>query len=241
MRTLHTFGCSFTEEFKEFMTVPHDMTNARVQYVVNHFNGTVPDGWPTMLSNKLDYNLINYAGVNTNEGNCNESILNDVCNNLNNFNKGDMVIIEWTFKERFKYVDRTTHRMKTVLPNSFKEDEGTLENVLYNRNHILWIKELFTKQKIINKVCELIGVDLYYWTIDKDIVNYKVQDKTNNGNYLLMDSLNIESNYIYLITSHGGQTIIDETNGKILDYHFGVSGHKVICDLFYDDIVKDIK
>jgi len=241
MKTLHTFGCSFTEEFKEFMTIPYDMTNERVKYVVNYFNGTIPDGWPTMLSNKLNYGIINYAGVNTNEGNCNESIFNDVCNNLNNFNKGDMVIIEWTFKERFKYVDRKTHRMNTVLPNSIKQDEDTIDNILYNRNHVLWIKELFIKQRIINKVCELIGVDLYYWTIDKDIVNYKVQDKTNNGNYLLMDRLGLDSDYIHLITSHDGKTIIKETNGNVSDYHFGVSGHKVICDLFYDDIIKDIK
>jgi hypothetical protein len=243
MNTLHTFGCSFTEEFKEFMNPPLNMMNGRVEYVVDYFGGIPPDGWPTMLSNKLGYNLKNYAGCNTKEGNCNFAAFNNICNNLDNFQKDDIVIVEWTMMERFRYVDDQVNSMRSILPNLYMDymSKETMENMLVNRTHELWIVELFKHQKIINKLCELIGMKLFYWTIDERIVKYKLKDNTNNGDYLILDQIQSCKSYVDYIVSLGGKTITKETNNKINDGHFGLSGHQVIVNLFYDDIIKKIK
>ena len=39
-----------------------------------------------------------------------------------------------------------------------------------------------------------------------------------------------------VVKSHGGQTIDMETNFQILDGHLGETGHKILCDFFYDHI-----
>jgi hypothetical protein len=45
----------------------------------------------------------------------------------------------------------------------------------------------------------------------------------------------------FLITfKNGGYKIIEETDGKIKDYHLGGTGHKVMGDLFYQHIIKHI-
>jgi hypothetical protein len=45
MSTLFVFGDSFSEEFKEFMKPPINLTQGRSAYIVNHLNGVIPDGW----------------------------------------------------------------------------------------------------------------------------------------------------------------------------------------------------
>jgi hypothetical protein len=246
MSTLHTFGCSFTEEFKEFMDPSLSQTSdgnvtTRTKYILDYHNGVAPDGWPTMLANKLGCDLKNYAGCNSNEGNSNFSIFNNICNNLIEFKKDDIVIIEWTFMERIKFVNEKTNNMLNVLASHhFDIDDKTkdaLDVMMINRSHELWIKELFTHQKIINKVCELIGVNLYYWTIDPKILEYKMNDKTENGNYLILNELkNTKKNYTQYVSDLGGLNISNETNFKIKDNHLGFLAHKILSDLFYEHI-----
>jgi hypothetical protein len=38
----------------------------------------------------------------------------------------------------------------------------------------------------------------------------------------------------------GGQRIFEETNGLVDDNHFGESAHRIMADLFFTDIVKNI-
>jgi hypothetical protein len=116
----------------------------------------------------------------------------------------------------------------------------TLEHILVNRTYTPWIDQIFIHQKIINKLSETIGFKLFYWTIDKTIVNNKYNDIINDQRYLITEDLNKDQGYIDLLWNNGARTIADETNGKILDGHFGLSGHNVITKLFYEDIIKKI-
>jgi hypothetical protein len=251
MSTLYTFGCSFTEEFKEFMDYsPLNMSNGRVKYVADYHNGIPPDGWVTMLSNKLGYELKNFSAVNGfknnygDEGNCNFSIFNNVCYASERFKKDDIVIIEWTMMDRFKWYDDEVKNIRTILPNLLctKDPDTikTLENILVNRVNLPWIDELFVHQKIINRLSESIGFNLFYWTIDKSIVKYKYDDIINDKRYLINKNLKKNEGYINLFWNNGARTITEETNGIINDGHFGISGHKVISDLFYEYILRNI-
>lgn len=249
MSKIFVFGDSFSEEFKEFTTSPINLTQGRSNYIFNHLNGVTPDGWPTKLANKLGYELENCAGINGvkhiygGEGNCNSSIFNNICLKSEKFNKGDILIVEWTTMERFKWVNEVDNCMNTILPNQFDGpfNVNVLENILVNKSHYLWINELFIKQNIINNLAKSIGLNIFYWTIDKNIIKFKIEEiKKIDSNYLLKDKIKINFDFKELFKSNGAKTISEESNNKINDSHYGLSGHNIIYELFYNDIISKI-
>lgn len=238
---LYTFGCSFSEDFKHFFESEFD--THRKKYIIEHLNGTIPDSWPEILSKKLNTDLINKAAVHGHqydfyrEGNCNASIFNNICYMCDKFKKGDIVIVEWSFVVRFKWA--SDRGMLTILPNQspYDVDEKITEEIIINRYHKLWIDELFITMKILNKLSESIGFDIYYWTVDKTILDNKREEIINDKRWLLSNQL--ENNYyIDLVNDCGGQSIKNETNGEINDDHLGKTGHNVLSDLFYEYIIK---
>lgn len=237
---LYVFGCSFSEDFKFF--VESEFDTHRKDYVLNYLNGQVPDSWPESLSKKLNKRLVNraavhghYYGQNYREGNCNASIFNNICHICDDFKKGDIIIVEWTFIVRYKWA--TEWAMLTVLPNQspYNMDEKVSEEIIVNRYHKLWIDELFIMIKILNKLSESIGFDIYYWTVDGTILSNKTEEIINDERWLLSEQVNGKS-YIDLVYDNGGMSIRHETNEKLIDDHLGVSGHNVLSDLFYNYI-----
>jgi hypothetical protein len=240
--TLYTFGCSFTEDFKSFFESEFD--TLRKRYMVNHLNGAVPKSWPEVLSEKLNMNLVNRAAVhghqyeNHREGNCNSSIFNNICHMCDEFKKGDVVIVEWSFMVRFKWA--TDWGMITILPNQSPKsliNENVAEEIIVNRYNKVWVDELFVMMKMLNKLSESIGFDIYYWTVDNEILNHKMKTIVNDQRWLLSDQI-MNKYYFSLINDNGGFSISDETNGTIDDTHLGVTGHNVLSNLFYDYIIN---
>lgn len=237
MNKLYTFGCSFTEDFDPFMVFPN---TTRYKYVMEYHNGIIPKSWPQIMAEELDMELKNYSGIGGfsnemgDEGNCNFSIFNNLCQASVDFKKGDMVIIEWTFMERFKWVDFDGNKMITILPKQIPENlnKDVIENILLNRTHKMWIEELFKYQILINKLSESIGFDVYYWTIDNRIVQNKFVTIRKDKRWLLSNKLYPNEDYSFIVKKNGGLRIVDETNGLINDGHMASSGHKVLADLF---------
>jgi hypothetical protein len=241
MNKLYTFGCSFTEDFDPFMIYPY---TTRYKYVMEYHNGIVPKSWPQITAEGLGLELKNYSGIGGfsnemgEEGNCNFSIFNNICQASVDFQKGDMVIIEWTFMERFKWADFKKNGLITLLPNQIPDElnKEVVEEVLLNRTHRAWIDELFKYQILINKLSESIGFDVYYWTIDQNIVKHKLKTIKSDKKWLLSDKLFYDKNYSLIVKDKGGLRIMDETKGQINDAHMGSSGHKVLADLFLNYI-----
>lgn len=237
MNKLYTFGCSFTEDFDPFMVFPY---TTRYKYVMEYHNGVIPKSWPQIMAEDLSMELKNYSGIGGfsnemgDEGNCNFSIFNNLCQASVDFQKGDMVIIEWTFMERFKWVDFDGNKMITILPKQIPENlnKDVIENILLNRTHKMWIEELFKYQILINKLSESIGFDVYYWTIDNRIVQNKFVTIRKDKRWLLSNKLYPNEDYSFIVKKNGGLRIVDETNGLINDGHMASSGHKVLADLF---------
>ena len=50
----------------------------------------------------------------------------------------------------------------------------------------------------------------------------------------------INFDYKELFYSLGARTITEEVNNKINDSHYGVSGHNIISELFYNDIINKL-
>jgi len=243
MNTLYTFGCSFTEDFDPFINYP---STTRYEYIMNYHNGIIPKGWPQIMSEELKMELKNYGAINGffsktgAEGNCNFSIFNNICQASKDFQKGDTIIIEWTYLERFKWADFETNRITTLLPNQIpaEYDKNVIESIFINRTHLLWIEELFKYQILLNKLADSIGLDLYYWTIDKNIVNNKTEEINNDKRWLLSGQLESRNKKTYndLIKYAGGLTISEETDDIIKDDHLGSSGHEALAKLFLNYI-----
>ena len=243
MSTLYTFGCSFTEDFDPFIKYPG---TTRYEYIMNYHNGVIPRSWTQIMSEELNMELKNYGGIHGffsktgAEGNCNFSIFNNICQASKDFQKGDTIIIEWTYLERFKWADFESNRITTLLPNQIPNeyDKDIIESIFINRTHLLWIEELFKYQILLNKLADSIGLNLYYWTIDKNIVNYKTVEINNDKRWLLSGQLESQNKKTYkdLIKNAGGLTISEETDDIIKDDHLGSSGHEVLAKLFLNYI-----
>jgi len=206
MNTLHTFGCSFTSFFVEGRKEYKDYMDFR--------GGTFPKIWPELLSEKMGVNLSN-NGVG---GSSNYDIFQSFCDNLVNIKKDDIVIIGWSFKERFRLVNedldlfiKVDAGFKVILPDVSK---NTINEMLVNRTNKKWCEEVHSWEKVIKKLSELIGFKLFIWSLDGTFPEH-------NGLTQLFGDIGVE-------------TIYKETNGLIYDFHFGERGHKVQADYFYD-------
>ena len=108
------------------------------------------DSWPTLLSNKLGYELKSFASA----GISNYGILNTIYNN-SNFDKNDIVIIGWSFVHRCRWAHHEYNKwhffgagpidsiMKTF------QDNHTHEKITYNRTSELYFDEVFNYIKLI--------------------------------------------------------------------------------------------
>lgn len=207
MRTLYTFGCSFTAPYT---------VDGRVEYrqYFNYKGGIFPDIWPKILANKLDFRLRNLGIV----GSSNYEIFGDFCRSINNFKRGDIVIVGWTYKERFRLVNDVKDTFTRVGPNFRPKLENvsnnTIDEILINRENKQWVSEVMLWGSLITKTLELMGIKLIIWTFDNSFPN---------NMFLLNDLLKL-----------GAETINKETQGLIKDSHMGEIGHQVQANYFYD-------
>jgi hypothetical protein len=249
MSTLFTFGCSFTEDFTHFVDMDGLKYITRTEYIHKFCEGNPPDTWTDVLGKLLKYNTINLGASNASEsdliptfsGNSNESIFNNFCHVVNHINHNDIVIIQWSFIERFQWAYESYKRMITILPNQYPNNKSDIfDEILINKSHDLWIDELFIKEKLINECANAKGFKVFYWSIDDKIYNRKYDVIKNKNNYLFLNKLTGKNSILDLIYENGGKSITFETNNEIVDSHFGKSAHKVLGELIYNEIRNKI-
>ena len=244
MAKLFIFGDSFSEEFDHFIHESQKGTH-RHRYLHEFLNGRIPESYGKILSNKLGLELVNRAannGFKETQGNCNESIFNNFCLSVSEMNEGDVVIYQYTIIERLKWFE--FDRLRTVLPNQLipnisEEEQEALNHYLINKSNIAWLDDLLIKQKILNEFCEAKKIDIFYWSEDSRFYTERKNILSNDINWLLnsyFDNQNFKSIVEY-VSELGGKNICQETDGDNIDTHFGESAHKVIAELFYNDIV----
>jgi hypothetical protein len=221
----------------------------RTEYIHKFCEGNPPDTWTDVLGKLLKYNTINLGASNASEsdliptfsGNSNESIFNNFCHVVNHINHNDIVIIQWSFIERFQWAYESHKRMITILPNQYPNNKSDIfDEILINKSHDLWIDELFIKEKLINECANAKGFKVFYWSIDDKIYNRKYDVIKNKNNYLFLNKLTGKNSILDLIYENGGKSITFETNNEIVDSHFGKSAHKVLGELIYNEIRNKI-
>lgn len=143
MKTLWTFGDSFTESFN----TNYNWSNKYIQW-----KGYIPKVYGEVISDELELELVN-LGKN---GSDNYSIFQLVCDSVHRINPNDIIIIGWSDTIRFRLVKNLEH-WQPILPNfsgNLKNLENisqlTIEEILLNRDNWKYKEELRSWMKLLD-------------------------------------------------------------------------------------------
>jgi hypothetical protein len=166
------------------------------------WKGYKPKVYPELIAEELGYELKNKAVA----GSSNQSILQAICDNVGHINPGDIVIIGWSSPIRFRLVSQY-NKWQDIVPqmltfNKISEvsNESIIE-ILENRTHIKYCDEVNSWIKLIDKSLE-----------ESRVVHWKYHS----------ENIKVEPLRDF-------QTIDEETNGEINDYHYSENGHIVLA------------
>ena len=255
MRTLHLFGDSFTQGHLLDGSFPryHDWREYR--------GGDLPLCWGDLLSAKLGMKMANHAVA----GMSNTEIFQTFCRHSDEVQNGDIVIINWTYTQRFRwayyYEPQKLYQWKRLSAN--REDgiiisESTRQDIAVNKTLPPYIEEVYEQEKLIREFSKSKGFRLFFWSADIDVINNLPSEKLNKEYYLLHDEIEKipldiptqTNNHSFVrmgkkrtifdvFFEKGGTTISDETNEIVGDGHLGEKGHLIQYELFYKYITKN--
>lgn len=233
--TLHSFGCSFSEHFY------HRLQNSYLDLsVFNSYKEIYGEdslvSWHEYISNEFKLNL----NIQGHSGGSNYQIFQSFCDSVYNIKENDIVIIEWTYINRFRVVSNEHNGWTPILSNQSEHDfieKGSLNKILFLRETKDYYKdEIISYMKIINELCILKGCKIYYWTIDEKLFNYFYKKNIINEFWLFYDNHFENFNYVQYILDNNGLLIKDELSYQ--DPHFGIMGNKVLGNLICNYIKK---
>jgi hypothetical protein len=220
MQTLWTFGCSFTEDMENAISLYCKQFPELYYCKYKKFkNNKVLHSWPTLLARKITFKLKNISRG----GSSNDHILKSITENFDKFKEGDIVILQWTFMQRFMICKND----ELVSTSNIDHDDINQFYIEYSNNKLEtpWYE--------------------YYRNILKFITHYLIEKNINILHWSLDDKLfdNIEYEYQKYILHNVLDSIIKtdetiwlETRGKIKDGHLSEKGHKKLSNYFYQKI-----
>jgi hypothetical protein len=197
MATVWTFGDSLTERFNPKYEWSRD-------YI--EWKGYVPKVYGNFVSEMLNYDLQNLGKG----GSDNYTIFETFCKEYQNIADDDIVIIGWSYFERFRLVN-IANKWNSVLSNYQNPlnnfdciSEGTINEILINRTNYKYIEEVDNWIKFINLAC--INKKIFHWSFNK------VETVLNAHIFNNMEKIAIE------------------TSGLINDAHLSERGQKQLAD-----------
>jgi hypothetical protein len=126
MRTLWTFGDSFTADIKDLSDNHREYLNMVKQLEIV--------SWPNLLAEKLNLNIKNLAIA----GSSNYQIFQDFCDVSHLINEKDIVIIGWGLVSKFRKVKN--NEFQNIYPNL----NGVDNEIITDRNQDKWIEEIYS-------------------------------------------------------------------------------------------------
>lgn len=191
MKRLYVFGDSFTDE---------NIISNNKSYI--KWKGYTPKTFHQIISEKLELEVINFA---KSYGMDNYTIFHQICDNIDELDNS-IVIINWSEIMRFRMVDISTDKWRSILgPYSIRTKKGlpfvngvddeTILNTIKNRKHKLWITEINAWINLINKALKDSIVIHWGWS------NVKYRE-----------------------------TITEETKGEVEDFHYSEKGHLQLAE-----------
>lgn len=211
MNTLHIFGDSFSTNFSTINEVPNE------------------NSWPTLLSNKLGYELKSYASA----GISNFGILNSIYNNFN-FDENDVVIIGITFYDRlYDFWKNVGIDLRNNQTDGFTQNEINFyqEKILSTNGMMQYTQNALIQYNfIINSLKKITNV--YFWNMDKcGLPIFEKMISDNSENYIKPFNKKCWIDYC-----NSNPTWWQSNN----DRHFGKIGHLEFFQYLYPYIQKNI-
>ena len=227
MGKLFTFGCSYTAEFAD-----GDYINYR-----KWRGGKYPKTWVNHLADKLEIPFTNYGQ----SASSNSKILSQFCKHSSEIEKGDIVIIEWSYMSRFRWVNFATNGWSDFGAGWFGGNEMmekvTFNEIIHNRSHKRYVEELYDYEMLIDSYAKAKDFKVFYWSCDENVINNNPK-RISERKYLCGSQIKLNETMFSPVFEKGGQRISEETNGVINDLHFGETAHEVMADLFYEYITN---
>lgn len=214
MNSLWTFGNSFSTSFNDN---PFYLSGEYIEY-----KGYIPKIYSEIIAEKLKMNLRIYSEP----GRDNYTIFESVCSVSNEISDNDVIIIEWSLFNRFRFVNEKNEWI-SIFPNLYPNhppfnnpgkfplsEKATFDRIGSNRidhekkysdevnNWMLLINKSFKNNKII------------YWTP-------------------------FESSLINALYFKDIESVYRETNRKISDKHYSEGGHKKLANILLDIINRE--
>lgn len=175
-------------------------------------NEKVLKSWPNILSEKIGAQVKNFSKG----GNSNYQIFQDFCDASGEIDEGDIVIICWGLLSKFRTVK------DDQFINQYPTKNKGWDNVIDDREQIKWSDEVYSWEKLIINYSKSKKFDLYFWC----------GEETNLSNDKKITT-------IHQLRNMGCTNMGDETEGMIMDSHFGIEGHKKIADIFFKIITNE--
>lgn len=237
MATLWTFGDSFTA-FYETNLIDYEKSEYGKFY--QYRGGNFPKIWPQLLAEKFNMELVNPAFP----GCDNHHIFHQFAENIDKIQEGDIVIVGWTLRNRFRIVDPTGQNFQ-FFGNADTDplcnfwSKSTIQEILINKLGTGWVRETYAFMNLIDQMAIYKKYKVFYWSHDDLIINGESDEfRYGNPKFLLPDCK--QQMFRYMMEVHGCRTIGEETNKFSKDHHFGEQGHQIHADLFYNDIIKKL-
>ena len=209
MKTLHTFGDSFT-----FGHGCVDNCTFKEYYV---YKKKDDDIWPNHLAKKLGMNVINYGK----SGFCNEQIFDSIVINFDSIKEDDVVIIGKTYHNRLS-VPTQSEWVSALSDNEITEEFRKPK-----------LRKFFSNEEI-----ETLINFQYYFSIKK-LYEKRNNDRFNFFKKILINNTKVKDCIIWDMPKlyDSFESINIATNGEFFDYHFSFNGHRQFAE-YIDNIIN---
>ena len=217
MSTLHCYGDSFTEG------QPDKQLFEPFQRWREYRGGNLPLSWSELLSQKLNMKLRN-LGIG---GHSNPQTFDDVSKDAHLFQAGDIVIVNWTYRDRFRwghiaeFSDGTPvyrdengnpkHTWKKLSANNANPEDfkyisqSTKDDFVYNRSTFnCYTNEIYNQENLLEQYANSKGFHIFFWSTDDNIIINLPEERRKIKRYMLQDTFEPGS---YNIPSNGGDYI----------------------------------
>jgi hypothetical protein len=159
---LFAFGCSYTEDCSIYYKMggmsPEHHYVRYMRYKGDPLLGSrLPGAWTGFLGEKIGCEVINRGSGAASNG----EIFSKICRECKSFEKNDIVIIEWTYLERFRWVNEKTNQWAKlgVYKDSETHDiinKSTHQDISINRSYERYTEEIYDYEKIIDQLAKTV-------------------------------------------------------------------------------------
>jgi hypothetical protein len=207
---LWVFGDSFSVPFKRVID-----DSPYIPY-----KGYCPKVYGDIISENLN---LNYMDMSI--GGCsNQTMFHNFIKNFEKIKPNDIVIFGWTQIIRFRIASKKNDLFDVLIAvadqmgHFIDIEKNALDHIHVNRmSYSVYFDELCDFIKIINHTCK--NNKVLHWTWVEPTSNISTDEKKYERKYF--DLLVPYKKYL---------TVKEETNGKVLDFHYGETAHKNLAE-----------